>query len=104
MTYRRSSLFYSHLEISQEGFQMHNAQVLQYLKKHGQLLDSEIAVGTGIPLPEVRISLTDLSALKEISNCSVTQFKDGKPVEGLLCRISGYVPPASPGRKSGANH
>jgi predicted transcriptional regulator len=83
---------------------MHTTQVLQYLKKHGQLLDSEIAIGTGIPLPEVRISLSDLSALKEISNCSVTHFKDGKPIEGILCRISGYVPPASPGRKAGASH
>jgi hypothetical protein len=83
---------------------MHTTQVLQYLKKHGQLLDSEIAIGTGIPLPDVRISLSDLSALKEISNCSVTRFKDGKPVEGMLCRISGYVPPASPGRKAAASH
>ena len=83
---------------------MHNTQVLQYLKKHGQLLDTEIAVGTGIPLLAVRISLSDLSVLKEISNCSITQFKDGKPVKGMLCRISGYVPPASPGRKSATSH
>jgi hypothetical protein len=83
---------------------MHTTQVLQYLKKHGQLLDSEIAVGTGISLSEVRISLSDLSALKEISNCSVIQFKNGKPVEGILCRISGYVPPATPGRKAAASH
>ena len=83
---------------------MHITQVLQYLKKHGQLLDSEIALGTGIPLPKVRISVTELAARKEISNCSVTHFKDGKPVDGILCRISGYVPPAAPGRKPGTNH
>ena len=78
---------------------MHTAQVFQYLKKHGQLLDSEIAAGTGIPLPQVRISLSDLAMRRQISNCSVTQFKDGKAVDGILCRIFGYFPPASPGRK-----
>lgn len=83
---------------------MHTTQVLQYLKQHGQLLDSEISVGTGIPLPQVRISLSDLSARKEISNCSVIQFIEGKEIEGMLCRISGYVPPASPGRKPGAKN
>lgn len=82
---------------------MHNAPILQHLKKHGQLLDLEIAAATGIPLPKVRISLSDLSARGEISRCSVTRFNDGKPVEAMLCRISGYVPPASPGRKPGAS-
>lgn len=78
---------------------MHTTPILKHLKKHGQLLDSEIAAATGIPLPKVRISLSDLSARGEISRCSVTRFNDGKPVEAMLCRISGYVPPASPGRK-----
>lgn len=78
---------------------MHTSPVLQYLKKHGQKLDSEIAAATGISLSEVRISLADLSAQGEISKCSVTKFNNGKPVEGFLCRISGYFPPAAPGRK-----
>jgi predicted ArsR family transcriptional regulator len=78
---------------------MNNAPILQYLKKHGQLLDSEIAAATGIPLPKVRSSLCDLSERGEISRCSVTRYKDGKPFEAMQCRISGYVPPASPGRK-----
>jgi len=79
-----------------------SAPVLEYLKKYGQLLDSEIATGTGIPLPKVRTSISDLSARGEISRCSVTRFNNGKPVESTLCRISGYVPPASPGRKPGS--
>jgi transcription initiation factor IIE alpha subunit len=83
-------------------FEMHATPVLQYLKKHGQLLDSEIAAATGIPLPKVRISLSDLLARGEISSCSVIRFNDGKPVEGMLCRISGYIPPAAPGRKPGS--
>lgn len=78
---------------------MNTDSILQHLKKHGQLLDSEIATATGIPLPKVRTSLSDLSARGEISRCSVTRFNNGKQVEAMLCRISGYVPPASPGRK-----
>ena len=80
---------------------MHTPTVIQYLKKHGQLLDSEIAAATGISLKQVRLSLTDLSERGEISRCSVTRFNNGKPVEGFLCRISGYSPPAAPGRKPG---
>lgn len=75
--------------------------ILEYLKQHGQLLDSEIASGTGIPLKNVRASLTDLSVRGEISRCSVTRYSDGKPIEAIQCRISGYIPPAAPGRKPG---
>lgn len=83
---------------------MHDAPILQYLKKHGQQLDSEIAAATGIPLPKVRLSLSDLSARGEISRCSVTRFSDGKPFEGMLCRVAGTIPPTTPGRKPGAKH
>lgn len=81
---------------------MHASPILQYLKKHGQQLDSEIAAGTGIPLSKVRVSLSELSARGEISRCSVTRFNDGKPFEGILCRVAGYIPPSTPGRKPGA--
>jgi len=81
---------------------MHSAPILSYLKKHGQRLDLEIADATGIPLPKVRISLSDLSARGEISRCTVTRFNDGKQIEGMLCRISGTIPAAAPGRKPGA--
>lgn len=80
---------------------MHASPVLQYLKKHGQRLDSEISAATGIPLHQVRLSLSDLSDRGEISRCSVTRFSDGHPVEGILCRVSGFIPPAAPGRKPG---
>jgi predicted ArsR family transcriptional regulator len=80
---------------------MNDVPILQHLKKHGQLLDSEIAAATGIPLTKVRLSLSDLSARGAISRCSVTRFSDGKPFEATLCRISGYIPPATPGRKPG---
>jgi predicted ArsR family transcriptional regulator len=81
---------------------MHATPILQYLKKHGQQVDYEIATAMKIPLPEVRTSLSELSAQGEISRCSVTRFADGKPVEGMLCRVAGTVPPKAPGRKPGA--
>ncbi|HWR77269.1 MAG TPA: ArsR family transcriptional regulator [Thiobacillus sp.] len=80
---------------------MQTDQVLRYLKKHGQLLDLEIASATGIALAQVRKSLADLTSRGEISQCSVTHFKGDKRVEGIQCRISGYVPPVAPGRKAG---
>ncbi|RIX48966.1 MAG: transcriptional regulator [Rhodocyclales bacterium GT-UBC] len=78
---------------------MHTAQVFEYLKKHGQLLDSEIASATGIELEQVRISISQLSSQGEISRCTVTSFKNGQPFEAIQCRIFGYFPPATPGRK-----
>ena len=81
---------------------MHTTSILQYLKKHGQHIDYEIADAIKIPLPEIRASLSALSERGEISRCSVTRFSNGNPIEGMLCRISGTIPPASPGRKPGA--
>jgi len=77
-------------------------EVLQYLKKHGQRLDSEIAAGTGMPLNQVQAHIAALAALGEISKCSVTRFNGEERFEGILCRPSGFSPPASPGRKPGA--
>ncbi len=82
---------------------MHSALILQYLRKHGQRLDAEIAEGTGIPLAKVRASLADLSARGEISQCSVTRFEGTEKIEGALCRVAGYIPPKTPGRKPGAS-
>ena len=82
---------------------MDTAPVLEHLKKHGQLLDSEIAAATGISLKQVRLSLSAHSERGEISRCTVTRYNDGKPFEGFLCRISGYFPPAAPGRKPGSS-
>ncbi len=83
---------------------MHSKTILNHLKKHGQQLDSEIASATGIPLPVIRSSLSELSALGEISRCNVTRFTEGKPIEGMLCRIAGSIPRPSPGRKPGVKN
>ena len=60
----------------------------------------EIAAGTGLALSTVHATLISLSERGEISSCNVTKFIDGQPVEGLLCRIAGTIPPAAPGRKA----
>ncbi len=75
------------------------ASILQHIKKHGQIRDAEIAHALGLKLGAVRSSLDDLSAKGQIACCSVTRYDEGKPVHEILCRLSGYVPPAAPGRK-----
>jgi len=77
-------------------------EILQYLNKHGEKLDMEIAVATGISLTNVRLHLSELAARKEIMTCHLTRFEKGKTVKGISCRIAGYIPQAAPGRKSKA--
>jgi DNA-binding IclR family transcriptional regulator len=77
-------------------------EIMKYLKVHGERLDSEIASGTGLSLANVSRGLSELSAKGEVMMCRLTRFADGKKIEGMLCRVSGYVPPAAPGRKSKA--
>lgn len=78
---------------------MTTANILQHIKKHGQIRDAEIAKALGLGINVVRTSLDDLSAKGQIACCSVTRYDTGKPVHEILCRLSGYVPPAAPGRK-----
>jgi len=73
--------------------------ILQYLKKHGERLDSEVAKEMGVPLAVARERLVRLAAAGEIMTCKLTRFESGNPVEALLCRVAGYVPPKTPGRK-----
>jgi hypothetical protein len=71
---------------------------LQYLKHNGERLDSEIATATGISLANVRLSVSELSTRGDVIVCR-SIFKDGKQMDAMLCRVSGYIPPAAPGRK-----
>jgi hypothetical protein len=79
---------------------MYTTPILQYMKKHGQKLDREIAKDTGIALHQVRVTITELQKTKAVFNCNVINFEDGVAAEGILCRLSGYIPPAAPGRKA----
>ena len=74
--------------------------LIQCLRKHGQLMDAEIAEETGIPLDLVRALLNGVSERGGIASCSVISYNNGMPVEGFLYRIAGYRPPKKPGRKS----
>jgi hypothetical protein len=70
-----------------------------YLKDRGEQLDSDIAAATRIPLEDVRVYLSELSKKGDIIACHSTRFVNGKKIEGMLYRIAGYIPTASPGRK-----
>ena len=74
-------------------------KILQYLEHHGERLDSEIATATGMSLENVRLAVSNLSAKGDVMMCRSIRFKDGKQVEAMLCRVAGYIPLASPGRK-----
>ncbi len=75
-------------------------KILQCLKKHGQRLDSEIAKETGMPLAVVRQHVASLAATGAVITCSLTRFENGTRIDGWLYRVSGYIPPAAPGRKA----
>ena len=74
-------------------------EILQYLKNNGERLDTEIAEATGTSLENVRKEVSILSAKGEVIVCRSIRYKNGKEVEGILCRVSGYTPPPAPGRK-----
>jgi predicted ArsR family transcriptional regulator len=74
-------------------------EILQYLKKHGERLDSEIAKEMGKPLATVRQHVASLAATGAVVTCNLTRFENGNRIDGWVCRVSGYYPPAAPGRK-----
>ena len=74
-------------------------ETLQCLKKHGQRLDLEIAKEMHVPLATVRQHLTALAERREAIVCKTIQFEKGRPFEAWQGRVSGFIPPAAPGRK-----
>ena len=76
--------------------------ILQYLGKHGERFDTEIAVATGMSRSNVRLYLSELASKGEIMTCLSIKYEKGKKIEGISCRLTGFIPPASPGRKSKA--
>jgi predicted ArsR family transcriptional regulator len=74
-------------------------EILQYMKMHGERLDKEIAVATGISLAAVRLQLAELTARHEVVACHSIRFAKDKKVEETIYRVAGYTPPTSPGRK-----
>lgn len=74
-----------------------------YLKSRGEQLDSEIAAAIRLPLEDVRVHLSEMAKRGDIIACHSTRYIGGKKTEGMLCRVSGYIPAAAPGRKPKAN-
>jgi DeoR/GlpR family transcriptional regulator of sugar metabolism len=74
--------------------------ILKYLKAHGEQLDTEIAAAVGVSVANVRLQLSELAAKGEVMACHSIRYEKGKKIEGIKCRLAGYIPPAAPGRKS----
>ena len=74
-------------------------ETLQCLRKHGQRLDLEIAKELRVPLATVRQHLAALAESREAVVCRTIQFEKGRQIEAWQGRISGFVPPPTPGRK-----
>lgn len=53
----------------------------------------------GISLAKVRAQLAELAEQREIMVYYSIKFEKGKKIEGIRCRLAGYIPPAAPGRK-----
>jgi len=77
-------------------------EILDYLKSGGERLDSEIAAATGLSLAKVRQRVKALQASGAVMVCRSIRYQDGKEIDGVLCRVAGYVPPLAPGRKAKA--
>lgn len=75
--------------------------ILQYLQQYGERFDTEIAAATGYTLVNVRLKLSELAGKSEVMLCHSIRFVKGNKTEGTLCRVAGYIPPVSGGRKSG---
>ncbi|MEI7843990.1 MAG: ArsR family transcriptional regulator [Gallionellaceae bacterium] len=75
-------------------------QILEYLKKHGESMDSDIATAINLPMTKTRTLLAELIAKTDVIACETIKFEKGKKIEGLSCRVSGFTPKAKPGAKS----
>ena len=74
-------------------------EILQYLKTNGERLDTDIAKATGIPLAKTRLYLAELTSQRQIMSCHSIRFENGKKIEGISCRLTGFIPKAKPGAK-----
>lgn len=81
-----------------------NSNILEFLKTHGDHLDSEIAKSLNLSRSEVATQISQLSSSGHIICCKVTRFSYGTTSEGVNCRIAGSVPKRAPGPKPGSSH
>jgi hypothetical protein len=79
---------------------MSSIEILEYLKKHGESMDCDIATAINLPLAKTRALLADLISKTDVIACETIKFEKGNKIEGLSCRVSGFTPKAKPGAKS----
>lgn len=76
--------------------------ILEFLRSNGEQLDAEIAKALHLTKAEVLNHISQLSSAGDVICCQVTRYLGGKPVQGVSCRLSAYIPPRAPGPKPGA--
>jgi len=79
-----------------------NATILEYLKNKGEQMDAEVAKALHLPQAVVQKHIAELSSSGEVISCQTTRYVGNKKIEGVSCRLAGYTPRWSPGRKPGA--
>jgi predicted transcriptional regulator len=79
-----------------------NATILEYLKNKGEQMDADVARALDVPPAVVRKHIAELSSSGELISCQVTRYEGSRKVEGVACRLAGYTPRWSHGRKPGA--
>ena len=77
-------------------------RIITLLKMGGEQFDADIAKSLRLPLDTVRRNIEYLSANGDVMTCQVVRFQDGNKIEGLSCRMAGFIPPRTAGRKPGA--
>lgn len=68
---------------------MHTPIVFDCLKTYGQMLDTELAAQTRLPLYDVHMALATLAEQGEIARCQVIRYVDGTAMAGVQCRLVG---------------
>lgn len=79
---------------------MPTTQILQYLKAHGESLDTKIAEATGLTLAKTRTHLNELASKREIMVCDSIRFEKGKEIRSMSCRLAGFELKPKPGPKT----
>jgi len=75
-------------------------EILQYLKKHSDKLDTEIARATHLSLPITRQHLAELADKGEVLAYHSTQLIEGQKIVGMRYRLAGAISPFESSMKS----
>ena len=71
---------------------MDDTPIFEHIRQQGQVRDADIAAALGLGIARVRNAIDGLAARGRIFCCRVTRFDNGKRIDEVLCRVSGYIP------------